>query len=467
MRANLFVFLLVSSSILTSVLFLSSCDKVADNSDTQNDNIQSSSYSAGQKFAWMLGHVSHRDVKVWVTTPKASKLELRLWSDSLDGPEPLRFYSESTGEYVNTCKVNAGMLLPGTLYKAQLYSNGLQKAEFEFRTQKDWAYKETPPAFSMAVGSCVFINEAKYDRPGEPYGGNYEIFESIAAANPDLMLWLGDNTYLREADVSSEGGIYHRYEHTRACPEMQNLLHTCPNYAIWDDHDFGPNDSDRSFILKESALEVFENFWANPKSHPSLPGISTSFIYNDVEVFLLDNRWNRSPNNQIGGEKTVLGQAQIDWLIDALINSRANFKLIAMGGQFLNSAAIWETYENLAPLERKQILNRIEAQGIQNIVWLTGDRHHSAISQLELSNGIKLYDVTASPLSSKSHEMKEENANLIEGSVIEARNFAMLNFSGEFGERQLEVVYHSIEGEELYRYTINQQKPENLIDGTD
>ena len=60
-----------------------------------------------------------------------------------------------------------------------------------------------PPAFSFVTGSCAFINEAKYDRPGKPYGGGYEIFESMAADDPDMMLWLGDNIYLREVDFQS------------------------------------------------------------------------------------------------------------------------------------------------------------------------------------------------------------------------------------------------------------------------
>ena len=36
---------------------------------------------------------------------------------------------------------------------------------------------EDPPDLKIALGSCAFINEEKYDRPGDPYGGNYEIFE--------------------------------------------------------------------------------------------------------------------------------------------------------------------------------------------------------------------------------------------------------------------------------------------------
>ena len=70
-----------------------------------------------------------------------------------------------------------------------------------------WQYRFDPPAFTLAVGSCVFINEPQYDRPGRPYGGNYEIFESLADSKPDAMLWLGDNAYFREVDFYSLSGM--------------------------------------------------------------------------------------------------------------------------------------------------------------------------------------------------------------------------------------------------------------------
>ena len=101
---------------------------------------------------------------------------------------------------------------------------------------------DATPDFRFVIGSCAYINDPPYDRPGEPYGGEYEIFEQIAAQRPDFMIWLGDNVYLREPDWNSEAGILYRYTHTRSLPQLQKLLRICPHYAIWDDHDFGPND---------------------------------------------------------------------------------------------------------------------------------------------------------------------------------------------------------------------------------
>ncbi len=85
----------------------------------------------------------------------------------------------------------------------------------------------------------------------------------MAATDAQLMLWLGDNTYLREADYTSNSGIYYRYNHTRAIPDLQQLLATKHNYAIWDDHDFGPNDGNSSYELKNTTLQAFKDYWGN------------------------------------------------------------------------------------------------------------------------------------------------------------------------------------------------------------
>ena len=69
------------------------------------------------------------------------------------------------------------------------------------------------------------------------------------AKKPDFMLWGGDNFYYREPDYTRTGMI-HRNDHARAVKSMQPLLANVHQYAICDDHDYGPNDSDRSFPLK-------------------------------------------------------------------------------------------------------------------------------------------------------------------------------------------------------------------------
>jgi alkaline phosphatase D len=304
-----------------------------------------------------------------------------------------------------------------------------------------WRWRGAPPDFRFVIGSCAYINDLPYDRPGEPYGGEYGIFEAIAQQRPDFMLWLGDNIYLREPDWNSETGILYRYTHTRRLPELQRLWRACPHYATWDDHDFGPNDADRSFWNAAAARRAFCLFWPNPSyGVPAAPeGITTFFEWSDAEFFLLDNRTYRAPNKRKTGDRSFLGSAQLEWLIDALKSSRATFKFVACGGQILNTS---QGYENMIGYaeERERLLRRIEEEGISGVVFLSGDRHFSEISRLRLNNGQVLYEITSSPLTAKAFSdavERDKNALRVEGTLIAQRNFVMISITGPERDRRL------------------------------
>ncbi len=290
----------------------------------------------------------------------------------------------------------------------------------------------------------------------EFYGADYGIFDVIANKKPDLMLWLGDNTYLREADWFTRTGILHRFTHTRSLPEMQKLLATTHNYAIWDDHDFGPNNSNRSFIHKDKTLEAFQLFWGNPTYGVNgQKGITTQFQFHDIDYFLLDNRYFRAPNNRKSGERTILGKDQLEWLIDALASSYAPFKMVAVGGQFLNTVDDFETFA-MYPEERNYILQRLKEENIKGVIFLTGDRHHSELSKYTAGNGWTCYDLTVSPLTAGFSTFGEKEANKLreKGTLVSQRNFGTIEFYGKRTERALKITLFDNKGGELWNREI-------------
>jgi alkaline phosphatase D len=334
-------------------------------------------------------------------------------------------------------------------------------AQGVMQTQPHWLHRYPAPDFTIAMGSCSYINDPAYDRPTPSYGGDYQVFDQIAALKPSAMLWLGDNIYLREGDWESFHGMVNRYNHTRATPELAGLLAICPQYAIWDDHDFGPNDATGSWPLKKESLEAFKLFWANPSyGMPEFEGIASAFRWMDVEIFLLDNRYHR--NNQKFQDtcaRRMLGEPQIEWLVDALKYSKAPFKLVASGSQILNSHAIHETYANY-PCERRKLLDRLAEEKIRNVIFLTGDRHHSEISRME-HKGMVFWDITSSPLTSGTNSVanKDLNDHRIAESLSLRRGFATLNFSGPPKERLLTARFHDSQGVAYFEYLIPTTNP--------
>lgn len=414
----------------------------------------------------MLGYVDMREACIWVQTETPCRVML---SVSIQGSKAKStIYETATeGEFAYVKHMIVPNLEPATTYQYTLAfaANGENYGEasepYSFTTQALWQYRTDPPTFRMATGSCAFINEEAYDRPGKPYGGNYEIFESIAAKDPDLMLWLGDNIYLREVDFAAKSGIAHRYSHARELPEMQKLLSACAHYAIWDDHDFGPNDADRSYVHQDWTFEAFKQFWANPSygipGKPNPGGITTQFQWSDIDFFLLDNRSYRIPMNVVGSdEPTILGDDQINWLIEALRYSRAPFKIITMGGQFLNTEKKFENYA-VWEKERQRIIDAIEANHITGVVFLSGDRHCGELSELKIADDNVIYDLTVSPLTSTAYDNTKENNTLrVEQTIIPQRHFATLEFSGPAGKRVMKIATWDASGKLIYEKEIPQ-----------
>jgi alkaline phosphatase D len=414
----------------------------------------------------MVGYSEMREVQLWVQTIEPCDVFFKYWNVSSPDNTFDSDIKTTTEENAFTAKFTLAPLDPGQQYEYQLFINSLP-VELAYRTNFQtlpiWKWRGDPPAFRFVAGSCAYINEAEYDRPGTPYGGHYEVFQSIHDKDPDFMIWLGDNVYFREPDWNSRTGILHRYTHDRAIPELQPLLGSTHHYAIWDDHDYGPNNSDRGYWLKDITLEAFELFWANPSfGTDEMPGAITYFNWNDVDFFLIDNRYYRSPNDLERVNKTILGEKQKQWLKDNLISSHASFKFIVMGGQFLNDDARHETYTNYGfAEERKEIIDFIYKHDITGVIFLTGDRHYSELSRLNTKNEPVIYDLTVSPLTSGPFKGAEEEVNnslRVPGMVYDDRNFGFLEISGPWDGRQVKIQVFDSNGKEAWTYTILQEE---------
>ncbi len=402
----------------------------------------------------MVGYAEMKEVCLWVQTKEAADVKI-IYFDKSNPTKKMETETIKTDKkYAFATKLIADKVEPGTKYSYELYINNkkvVRPYPLEFQTLKLWLFRTDAPDFKLALGSCSYINQTEYDRPGKGYGADYKIFTSIYEKKPDAMFWLGDNVYLRESDWNSRTGVFARYTHTRSTPEMQSLFGSVHNYAIWDDHDYGPNDSDRSFWNKNTTLDAFKTFWCNPSfGVHNLGGITSQFEWGDAQFFILDNRWFRSPQKRTGIDSTMLGKEQLNWLIDALTSSKATFKFIAIGGQTLNPLKKYENFSNYEK-ERKQLLDAIELNNIKGVIFLSGDRHHTELSKLERPNNYPIYDLTVSALTAGGpEELKEENALRVSGTGTVGQNFATLDFVGPKATRTIKITVFDKDGKQLW-----------------
>ncbi|WP_299214428.1 alkaline phosphatase D family protein [uncultured Dokdonia sp.] len=408
----------------------------------------------------MVGYSDFREVLIWVQTNAPADVKIGYFAQG----EKERFTPTVS---TTTARDHIAKLFPsevdyGTIYTYKLYINNQYVARpypLEFQTQTLWQYRTDPPPFSFAIGSCFYRNDPRDDRPGTPYGGEYDIFKSIAQKDPDFMVWLGDNIYLRTPDFQTERGVRYRHRESRATTELQPLLGSVHHYAIWDDHDFGPNDSDRSYVHKKVTEKAFNEYWGNPSTNATGEGgITGQFVWNDVEFFLMDDRYHRAPNRSLDMNKDYLGEAQLNWLVDALTASQASFKIVCIGGQTISNAAV---YENMAtyPEARKRLLDRIAAEKIEGVVFMSGDRHHTEISRLERPNAYPLIDITCSPLTAGIHKARDEGNTLqVKDKIYYERNFGVVAVSGKYGARNLLLTIYDQQGKKVWDYGISQEE---------
>lgn len=400
----------------------------------------------------MVGHVTERTAIIWFQSqaPGTFRCRYHKIGDAVEVQETSSY--EAVASTAFTLKIQLSHLVPNTKYVYEVLGGDQVLFTGSFQTPPPAGMAGVNP-LKIAFGSCVYINDSTTDRRYK--GGEYELFEAIAEQTPQLMFWLGDNIYLRPQDWSTEEGFAYRYSHTRQLPEMQALLANTAHYAIWDDHDYGPNDSDRSFVGKEIALKWFNHFWANPPSHPALGGIATAFSWGDVDFFLTDNRSFRSPQKRSSGNRTVLGEVQRGWLVDALAFSEAKVKVVVMGGLFLSSMdnPLSQNYIANYAEERQWLLDELEANAISNVIFLTGDKHFSEVSSMALPNGNQLYEFASSPLTANVNTRDDINVYRLPGSHIQQRNFGLLTIS----KNLLTIKFLDSQGQTLYikNITIN------------
>jgi alkaline phosphatase D len=404
----------------------------------------------------MLGYTDFREVLVWVQTTQPASVKIGYTLDDSVEQFTEKVQTTSAGDHI--AKLYARPLEYGKTYDYVLYIN--DKAvpldyALRFKSQALWQYRKDPPAMRIAIGSCNFINEERDDRP-QPYGATYGIFQEILSKEPDAMLWLGDNTYLRTTDFTTETGIRHRYKHTRSTKEMQPLLASVHHYATWDDHDYGPNDSDRSYALKHLTEKAFNDYWGNSNTNVAgNGGITSHFALNDVEIFMLDDRYHRAPNAATDPNKEYLGAQQLNWLIDALTSSTAPFKIVMVGGQVISDAAVFENYATFSG-ERNALLTRIATERIEGVVFMSGDRHHTEISRLERPGAYPLVDITCSPLTAGTHSPRDEGNSLqVIGKTFYERNFGIIDITGPRTDRKMLLTIYDNTGTKVFDYELS------------
>jgi membrane-associated phospholipid phosphatase len=269
-----------------------------------------------------------------------------------------RFSPQPEGEDGRVARFEPEGLEPDTVYHYAVARDGSPDRTRQGRVR-------TAPtgaaSFTVTFGACART------------GSSGAVFDEIAGVEPLLHLITGDFHYAN-VERDDPGLLRAALDRTIAAPAQQALYLQSPVAYVWDDHDYGGNDSDRSSPIRESAQAVYRSY----VPHGPLAGdegIQQAFSIGRVRFILTDTRSYRAP--RADGSGTMLGREQLAWFEEELLEASRSHALVVWV-----SPSPWigpdepgnDTWAGF-PDERRRLAELIERSGIENLVMLAGDAH--------------------------------------------------------------------------------------------
>ena len=404
----------------------------------------------------MQGHTTATTTAIWLMVKNAQEVTLKLKSVATGEVFSASSNISNTPAYKGNQPVTVyfSNLQPNTEYEARIQIDDKEiKRKYTVNTLKE----NNNLDFSIMVGSCaLWVPRAlRWIHPGTEEW----IYPHMKKAEGDFMLWLGDYLYYFPKHYKSPEGMFRKQFETRKYHMLHmDFMRSRPQYAIWDDHEYGPNDSDKDFIYKKEALDLHKLFWANPTyGEPDNPGCYFNFSYQDAEFFMTDGRYHRTKEDIEDGE--MLGEKQLQWLFGKLKSSTATFKFVAIGSQVLNNYSTNESYK-LFPKEKKKLMDFLEREKISGVIFLSGDRHHTELIKINRENAYPLYDFTSSAITSfrrrTRRSSERNNVDRIPGTLTDKQNYGRISVAGAPGSRVCTLFTYNNRGKLEWEYKISE-----------
>lgn len=373
----------------------------------------------------MLGAITDSSALVWVRTSGEFpvSVEYGIHNDFRVSTTTQPVTTNKSNDYVAVIELQK--LAPATqyFYRVKIREEGVRYLkDFPGFRLKTAPIPGTKQNFRIGFGSCARFQSDR-EQP---------IWTAVAFYQPDMFFWIGDNIYGDALDPDILREEYRRQRDVRA---LQPVIQNIPQLAIWDDHDYGLNDHDKSHPKKDAALDVFQQYWANPAyGLADVPGVFFRQTHGSVDFFLLDVRYHRDPNaNPDTLEKSMLGKQQLAWLKSELQASQALFKVLVSGSGWSIAKGpggdSWASFLH----ERNDLFNFIRDNEITGVVLVSGDTHVGELNVIPWSEqgGYDLYDLVSSPLAQpvSTSWMERRPERRIRPVYFEGSNFGLIDFN--------------------------------------
>lgn len=347
----------------------------------------------------MVGAVTDSSAKIWFRVKPSADVQVEY--DTVPGFDnaPLISGVVSTSkkkDYTGT--VTLLNLAENTIYYYRIIIDGVP-ADFPSFAQ----FKTFPKdADSVTVGILTDLKKVskKMPAPIAPIG-----IEALSRENPDFVLVLGDWDHSNPLKRKDMRGM-HRRTRGGTIPGIifrDHILHKFPVAHVWDDHDYGTNNSNKTFAGKKTAIRIYDEYWLSYSRPNRKAGIWHKFTYgNLVEVFMLDLRSQRDldsyedpsytpgeePNfsrdrirndpcrSMLDGDKCpeFKPKGQRNWFKKGLSKSTAKWKIVVSTVPWNPTVPKDDAWWDFRA-EQNELLEFIRTNNITGIMIVSGDLH--------------------------------------------------------------------------------------------
>ena len=315
-------------------------------------------------------------------------------------------------------------------YTAKTFVNGLKPHEeyfYRFTTEESKSeigrFRTAPPLKSKEKIRIAFYSCQNWE------AGFFNAQRAIANEDVDLIVCLGDYIYEysdggggvrldrsgnnKDGDTQLLSEYRQKYELYKSDKDLKAMHASAPFISIWDDHEVEDNHADGQpssaqpdpsktnlkdlprrvpyLTRKANGYKAFFNYTPRLRFKGDRDRIYEDYRLGGlVDLMLTDQRQYRDQqpcNDAIlancpsaNDPRTLLGEKQRNWLLRSMKDSKATWKVwgtevmlmgLRIGPTVVAQVDSWDGYGD----ERKQILDYVIDNNIQNVVAITGDIH--------------------------------------------------------------------------------------------
>jgi alkaline phosphatase D len=336
------------------------------------------------------GDVTDSSAVLWARTNRPANVQFEISTDVSFKQHSIVKTSHADAEYDFAVNVNINGLKPDTTY---YYRAHAVSSDYTM----NGSFKTAPDQNSLKQVTMVWGG----DTGGQGEIPPYKAFQAMASLNPDFFLFSGDTIYadnktpaVPNPPSQTVQDFWAKYKENRTDAGLRSLLQKTGTFAIWDDHEVTNDFSGPSQPLTPTGLRAFKDYWPISSERSSADKLYHKYSWgNSMDMIILNNRGYRSPNTMADGpDKTMLGEEQVKWLEQQLLESDSKVKFVATSVPIsvptgkATARDGWANGNQVNPNdptgyenEFRKISDFIIEKGIKNVFFVTTDVHFAEV----------------------------------------------------------------------------------------